>query len=107
MMFNVKEIVYGIFKGSFFTRETASKNWFIFLYVVVLLLVVIYSGHSVDKKIIKISELKEQQKELRAICIDVDVVLTKMVMESAVLEKVAKRGLVMVKNPPQKIKITY
>jgi len=107
MRFNIKKIVYGVFKGSFFTREAASKNWFVFLYVVVLLLLVIYSGHSVDTKIIKISELKEQQKELRAISIDIDVILTKMELESTVVEKVKERGLVTVKNPPQKIKVTY
>lgn len=106
-MFKVKEVIYGVFKGSFFTRETASKNWFVFMYVVVLLLVVIYSGHSVDKKIIKISELKEEQKELRAVYIDTDVVLTKLELESTIVEKAKKRGLEVVKNPPQKIRVSY
>ena len=106
-MFKVKEIIYGVFKGSFFTRETASKNWFVFMYIVALLLIVIYSAHSVDQKIIKISELKEQQKELRAIHIDTDVVLTKLELESTIVEKAKERGLEVIKNPPQKIRVTY
>ena len=106
-MFKVKEIIYGVFKGSFFTRETASKNWFVFIYVVMLLLIVIYSSHSVDQKIIKISELKKQQKEFRAIYIDTDVVLTKLELESTIIEKAKERGLETVKKPPQKIRVTY
>jgi hypothetical protein len=106
-VFKVKEIIYGVFKGSFFTRETASKNWFVFMYVVMLLLIVIYSSHSVDQKIIKISELKQQQKEFRAIYIDTDVVLTKLELESTIIEKAKEKGLEAVKNPPQKIRVTY
>ena len=106
-MFKVREIIYGVFKGSFFTKETASKNWFVFMYVVMLLLIVIYSSHSVDQKIIKISELKEQQKEFRAIYIDTDVVLTKLELESTIIEKAKERGLETVKEPPQKIRVTY
>ena len=106
-MFKVKEIIYGVFKGSFFTRETASKNWFVFMYVVMLLLIVIYSSHSVDQKIIKISELKKQQKEFRAIYIDTDVALTKLELESTIVEKAKERGLETVKEPPQKIRVTY
>lgn len=106
-MFKVKEIIYDVFKGSFFTRETASKNWFVFMYVVMLLLIVIYSSHSVDQKIIKISELKKQQKEFRAIYIDTDVVLTKLELESTIVEKAKERGLETVKEPPKKIRVTY
>jgi hypothetical protein len=106
-VFKVREIIYGVFKGSFFTKETASKNWFVFMYVVMLLLIVIYSSHSVDQKIIKISELKEQQKEFRAIYIDTDVVLTKLELESTIIEKAKERGLETVKEPPQKIRVTY
>lgn len=104
-MFKVKEIIYGVFKGSFFTRQKASKNWFVFIYVVGLLLIVIYSGHSVDKKNIKISELKEVQKELRAICIDADVVVTRLELESTIVEKAKKRGFMVVKEPPKKIRV--
>lgn len=106
-MFKVKEIIYGVFKGSFFTRETASKNWFVFLYVVALLLIIIYSSHSVDQKIIKISELKKQQKEFRAIYINTDVVLTKLELESTIIEKAKAKGLETVKEPPQKIRVIH
>ena len=69
-MSKVKKRVYGFLRGSFLTDESAFKNWRIIIFVVGLLLVMIYSSHKSDQKVIKIAELNKLKRELRAEYID-------------------------------------
>lgn len=98
--------VYGLLRGSFLTDDTSLKNWRIILFVVLLLLMMIWSAHSVQEKAVKVAELKKEKKELRAEHIDTSTILMRMRLESSVRSKVNKMGLAPAKTPPQKIKVT-
>jgi len=97
--------VYDVLKGRFLTDESAFKNWKLIFFIVLLLLVMISSGHSLDKKVIKISELNKKQRELRAEHIDTKTALMRMKMESSVREKAGELGLSPALNPPIRIKV--
>lgn len=105
-MSKVKKNIYDFLRGSFLTDDSAFNNWRIIIFVVVLLLVMISSAHSADKKVIKISKLNKEKRELRAEYVDTGTVLMRMKMESNIRERVKIRGLKPLKSPPKKIKIT-
>ncbi len=74
-MSKVKKGIYDFLRGSFLTDESAFKNWRMIIFVVALLLIMISSAHSADKKVIKISELNKRKRELRAEYIDTGTML--------------------------------
>ena len=98
--------VYDLLRGSFLTDDSSVKNWRIILFVVLLLLMMIWSAHSVQAKAVKVARLKKEKKELRAEYIDTSTVLMRMRLESSVRKKVNKMGLAPAEKPPQKIKVT-
>ncbi|UAM96896.1 S-adenosyl-methyltransferase [Polaribacter litorisediminis] len=104
-MTKVKKGIYDVLRGSFLTDESAFKNWRIIIFVVVLLLIMISSGHSAEKKVFKISELNKRKRELRAEYVDTGTILMRMKMESSIREKAKARGLQPSESPPEKIKV--
>ncbi len=106
-MSKVKKNIYQILKGGFLTNEGAFKNWRLILFVVGLLLIMISSAHSSDKKVIKIAALNKEQRELRAQYIDTKTRLMRMKMESNIREKAKKLGLMPTKTPPKKIIVQH
>ena len=92
-MSKVKKGVYDFLRGSFLTDATAFKNWRIFIFVVLLLLITITSAHRADKKVIQISSLNKAKRELRAEYVDTGTVLMQMNMESNIRAKEKKSGL--------------
>ena len=106
-MSKVKKGIYDFLRGSFLTDDSAFQNWRILIFVVALLLIIISSGHSADKKVIKISELNKRARELRAEYVDTGTILMRMKMESSIREKAKVRGLKPSETPPKKIKVTY
>lgn len=106
-MSKVKQGVYDFLRGSFLTDDSAFKNWRIIIFVVILLLIMISSAHSADKKVIKIAELNKRTRELRAEYVDTGTILMRMKMESSIREKAKARGLKPLETPPKKIKVTY
>tara|TARA_X000000950_G_C13363312_1_gene437339 strand:- start:188 stop:514 length:327 start_codon:yes stop_codon:yes gene_type:complete len=105
-MAKVKKGVYDFLRGSFLTDESAFKNWRIIIFVVLLMLIMIYSAHSSEKKVFQISELNKRKRELRAEYVDTGTILMRMKMESSIREKAKARGLKPSKTPPKKIKVT-
>lgn len=104
-MTKVKKGIYDFLRGSFLTDESAFKNWRIIIFVVALLLIMISSGHSAEKKVFKISELNKRKRELRAEYVDTGTILMRMKMESNIREKAKARGLQPSESPPKKIKV--
>ncbi|MDY0780741.1 FtsL-like putative cell division protein [Tenacibaculum sp. IB213877] len=100
-----KSGVYDILRGSFLTDDSAMKNWRIIIFIVGLLLVMIWSAHLADAKVVKIAKLNKIKRELRADNIDTSTRLMRMKLESSVRYKVQKIGLAPSKTPPQKIKV--
>ena len=101
----MKKSIYGVLKGRFLTDESAFKNWRMIIFIVGLLLIMISNAHSADKKVLKISELNKQKRELRAEYIDTQTTLMRMKMESNIREKAKKMGLQPTQTPPQRIKV--
>ncbi|MBE7628686.1 FtsL-like putative cell division protein [Tenacibaculum piscium] len=105
-MLKVKKGLYDVLRGKFLTDEDSFKNWRILVFIVVLLLIVISSSHSLDAKVVKISVLNKKKSELRAEDFDTSTELTKMRLESSIRAKVKDKGLFPARKPPQKIKVT-
>ncbi|CAM1370941.1 S-adenosyl-methyltransferase [Tenacibaculum litoreum] len=106
-MSKVRKNIYDLLRGSFLTDESSFKNWRILIFVVVLLLVMIYSSHSADAKVVQIAALNKKKRELRAEDVDTSTELMRMKLESSIRDKVKSKGLYPAKKPPQKIKVTY
>jgi replicative DNA helicase len=98
--------IYDVLKGGFLVDEGAFKNWRIILFIVFLLLFMISSSHSADRKVMEISRMNNEMKKLKSLYIDSGTYLTRMKMESSVREKLKERGLGSPKTPPIKIKVT-
>lgn len=98
--------IYSVLKGSFLTDDSSVKNWRIIIFIVSLLLIMIWSAHSADEKVVEIAELNKKKREIRAEYIDTNTALTRVRMESSIRRKVYKMGLAPAKNPPKKIKVT-
>ena len=105
-MSKVKKNVYDFLRGSFLTDESSFKNWRIIIYIVALMLIMIYSSHSVEKKVILISDMNQLKRELREEHHDTETTLMRIKMESNIREKVEKLGLQQSQTPPKKIKVT-
>jgi len=105
-MSKVRKGVYGFLRGSFLTDESAFKNWRIIIFVMFLMLIIIYSSHSAERKVFEISELNKKKRELRAEYVDTGTILMRLKMESSIREKAKERGLKPSKVPPKKIKVT-
>lgn len=102
-----RNVVYDLLRGSFLTDESSFKNWRILIFVVLLLLIMIYSAHSADAKVVQIAELNKKKRELRAEDHDTSTQLMRMKLESSIRDKVKSKGLSPAKTPPLKIKVIY
>jgi len=99
--------IYSVLRGEFLTDDSSVKNWRVIFFVVFLLLVMIWSAHSIQEKVVELERLKKLKKELRAEFIDTSTILMQMKLESNVRNKVKYMGLAPAKTPPQKIKVVY
>jgi hypothetical protein len=97
---------YNILKGGFLVDEGAFKNWKFILFVVMLLLFMISSSHSADRKVMEVSRMNKEMKKLKSLYVDSGTYLTRMKMESSVREKLKERGLASPKTQPINIKVT-
>lgn len=97
--------VYDILKGSFLTNEDAFKNWRFILFAALLAIIMIYTGHSYERKVHKLAALTEQVTELQSEHTDLETKLMFLQMESTVARKIEKKGIAPAKSPPQKIVI--
>ncbi|QXP73482.1 FtsL-like putative cell division protein [Tenacibaculum sp. HL-MS23] len=105
-MSKVREGIYDVLRGRFLTDDSSFNNWRILIFVVVLLLIMISSSHSLDAKVVKIAELNKLKRELRAEDFDTSTELTRMKLESSIRKRVKEKGLFPAEKPPQKIKVT-
>jgi len=104
-MLKVKKSLYELLKGGFLIDESSFKNWRMMFFIVALLLIMISSAHSTDKKVIEISKLNKLKRELRAEYIDTQTTLMRMKMESNIRQRAKMMGLQPSKTPPKRIKV--
>ena len=87
----------------FLVKDNSSKNWKMILFISLLAVIMISSGHSADKKIFKISSLNTNIKSLKSDFIQVKEELLKLKKESHITKKLSSRGIVSASLPPIKI----
>lgn len=97
--------LYDVLKGRFLTDESSVKTWKMIFFIVSLMMVVIYSSHSADSKVLKIAKLNNEKKRLRSEFVDVSTDLMHMKLESSIRKKLEGTGLAPAETPPQKIVI--
>jgi len=97
------------FKG-FYADKLASKNllvtsWRMVLFISSLAILVIYSSHKVDQKVIRISKLNEELKDLRSRHIDMRTQLMSLSKTTKVAEEVEHLELFESLDAPFKIQV--
>ena len=90
-------------RGSFLLSKDSSKNWSLILFFSFLSLLMIYSSHSVDRKIHNIAQINESVKSLRSEFVDTRTILIRYKMESSVSKKINQLGIISSTEPPMKI----
>ncbi|TEW75609.1 S-adenosyl-methyltransferase [Gramella jeungdoensis] len=101
----MKSSIFNLLKGDFLVNKDSFKNWRFILFVVALLLLMIASSHSSDKKVMEIAKLTNEIKELRAEFLDKRSISMGMRLESTVRKKVIDLGIKPSEQPPQVIKV--
>lgn len=104
-MSKIKDNIYDILKGKFLVSDDSLKNWGFISFVVFLMLLMIASSHSSDKKVMEIAKLNKEVQELRAQFVDLRSISMKVKLESSIRNKVAVLGIKPSENPPQVIKV--
>jgi len=101
----MKKNIYSLLRGTFLVSDDSFKNWRIILFISALAIIMIASSHSADKKVHEIARLNNQVKELRSEFYDARTKLMDLKMESTVVSKMKKKGIIPSATPPQKIKV--
>src|SRR5210317_2592315 len=90
----------------FLIHNDALKNWRMILFLSVLTLVMISSGHSADRKIFKIAALNSELKTLKSDFIEAKKQLLVLKKETNITRVLAEKGVGPAKTPPIKIVLT-
>ena len=80
-------------------------SWRLVLLISVLAVLVVYSSHKVDQKVIRINKLKVELKDLRSRHIDMRTTLMTLSKTTNIAEEVKQNGLLYSSDAPFKIKI--
>ena len=92
-----------IILGKFLINEGSIKNWGYVFFLFTICLIMIYSSHSVDSKIIKIGDLKNEISVLQSKFINKRKEVMILKMESNVSLVMDDRNIKSSTNPPKKI----
>ncbi|MGB3591609.1 MAG: FtsL-like putative cell division protein [Nonlabens sp.] len=98
--------VYGFLRGNFLTNEDAFKNWRFIAFVTFLAMIMIYTGHSLEKKVHYMAQLNDLSNELRSEYMDGQKQLMFMQWESEVEKNLAGTGIAPASNPPRRILVS-
>tara|TARA_Y100000741_G_C18128293_1_gene508022 strand:- start:249 stop:554 length:306 start_codon:yes stop_codon:yes gene_type:complete len=92
-----------IILGNFLIEEGSIKNWKFISFLFILAIIMIFSSHSIDKKIILIGDLKNDISVLESEFIDNRKNVMNLKMESNVLKIMKEREIKSFNSPPKKI----
>lgn len=87
----------------FLIKDDALKNWRMLLFLSLLALIVIASGHSADKKIYEIARLNAEIKEVKSEFVETRAALMRLKMETRVTQQLASRVVGPATAPPIKL----
>ena len=87
----------------FLAGKDTRKNWKMLMFISVLIMITIYSSHSADQKVFKISELNKEVNNLNNVSVSTKIDLMNVKMESKVTSKLSSQGFYPSNNQPVKI----
>ena len=92
-----------IILGNFLIEEGSLKNWKLVTFLFIMAIIMIFSSHSIDKKIIFIGDLKNDVSVLESKFLENRKSVMKLKMESNVSSIMKERGIKSFNKPPKKI----
>jgi hypothetical protein len=95
--------VYSILRGSFLTSDDAFKNWRFIAFVTLLAMIMIYTGHSLEKKVFYMAQLTDRSNQLRSEYMDGQRRLMFLQMESEVKKNLKDSDIKPAYDPPKKL----
>ncbi|MDK7374367.1 FtsL-like putative cell division protein [Weeksella virosa] len=95
-----KKTFAGFLRGEFLTNDTAGQNWKFMLFLVGLAFISITSAHSVDKKVVRIAELKNSVSDLKTQYTDKHSELMQLQLESSIISHTQQLGLELPSSQP-------
>ncbi|MDA9660548.1 FtsL-like putative cell division protein [Flavobacteriaceae bacterium] len=98
----MKRFLY-LLKMEFLINDEAFRNWRMIIYLSILALIMIASGHSADRKIFKIAQLNDKLKMLKSEFIERRTDLMNLKMETKITKELKPIGIGPAKTPPIKI----
>ena len=87
----------------FLAGKDTRKNWRMLMFISVLIMITIYSSHSADQKVFKISELNKEVNNLNNVSVSTKIDLMNVKMESKLTSKLSSQGFYPSNNQPVKI----
>ena len=95
-----------LLKMEFLVNDEEYRNWRMIIYLSILALIMIASGHSTDRKIFKIAQLNDELKMLKSEFIEQRTDLMNLKMETKIMKELQPLGIGPAKIPSIKIIIT-
>lgn len=92
-----------ILRMEFLVNDVAFKNWRMILFLSVLSLIMIASGHEADRKIFQIAQLNDDIKMLKSEFVEQRTALMNLKMETKIMKQLRPLGIGPAKTPPIKI----
>ena len=92
-----------IILGNFLIEEGFIRNWRFVIFFFIMAIIMIFSSHLVDKKIISISDFKNEISVLESEFLENRKRVMKLKMESNVVSLMKERKIKSSKKPPKKI----
>lgn len=92
-----------ILRMEFLVNDYAFKNWRVILFLSLLSLIMIASGHAADRKIFHIAQLSDDLKMLKSKFVEQRTTLVNLKMETKITKELSHLGIGPAKTPPIKI----
>ena len=92
-----------LLRMEFLVNDDAFKNWRVILFLSLLSLIMIASGHAADRKIFQIAQLNDDLKMLKSEFVEQRTALMNLKMETKIMKELRPLGIGPAKTPPIKI----
>ena len=102
----MRKKLFDLINGKFIIEKTNQENIRFIMFLFFLAVIMIFSSHSVDKKIYKLNDLSQRLASVENDFIDERKQVVKIKMESNIKVQLSERGIGPSLNPPTKIIIT-
>ena len=94
-----------LLRMDFLVNDAAYKNWRMILFLSILSLIMIASGHLAERKIFQIARLNEDLKKLKSEFVEQRTDLMNLKMETKIMKELSPLGIGPADMPPIKLKV--